>query len=287
MSNRFRWAFCQLEILRHCLPQTILQTLQELPESLDETYERILEEIEKPNRDHAHRLLQSLVAAIRPLRVDQLAEVLAIDFNVEGVPRLNPRWRWEDQEQSLLSSCSNLITIVSLDGSRIVQFSHHSVREFLTSSRLAMWSGDHIWNYHITLQPAHTTLAQACVSVLLQLDDRVVTDDINNSSPLAQYAARHWVSHAQFEHVSSRIKGMEYLFDKDRPHFGSWIRLYDADSKPDVNSIFPMFTSSRKPRATPLYFAALCGFRDVSKHIIDRYPQDVNDPRRRPKRPVL
>jgi ankyrin repeat protein len=242
---------------------------------LDETYERILEEIEKPNRDHAHRLLQCLVAAIRPLLVEELAEVLAIDSNVEGVPRLNPRWRWEDQEQSLLSSCSNLITIVNLDGSRIVQFSHHSVREFLTSSRLAMCSGDHISNYHIALQPAHTTLAQACVSVLLQLDDRVVTDDINNSSPLAQYAARHWVSHAQFGHVSSRIKGMEYLFDKDRPHFGSWVRLYNADNKPDANSIFAMFTSFRSG-AVPLYYAALCGFRDVSKHIIDRYPQDVN-----------
>src|SRR5258708_22071947 len=96
------------------------------------------------------------------------------------------------------------------------------------------------------------------------------------SSLKENLAPRYGIAHAQFEHVSSRIEGMESLFDKDRPHFGSWIRLYDADSKPDVNSIFPMFTSSRKPRATPLYYAALCGFRDVSKHIIDRYPQDLN-----------
>src|ERR1019366_4035123 len=104
------------------------RTLDELPESLDETYERVLKEIKRPNRDHARRLLQCLVAAIWPLRVKELAEVLAVDFrDEEGMPKLNPNWRWEDQEQALLTSCSSLITIVESYGSRIVQFSHFSV----------------------------------------------------------------------------------------------------------------------------------------------------------------
>ena len=74
------------------------RTLDELPESLDETYERVLKEIKKPNREHALRLLQCLVAAIRPLRVEELAGVLAVDFdNTDGMPKLNPKWRWEDE----------------------------------------------------------------------------------------------------------------------------------------------------------------------------------------------
>jgi hypothetical protein len=86
-SNRFRWVFCQLETLRHCFPSSVRRTLHELPESLDETYERILKEIKKPNRDHARRLLQCLVVAVRPLRIEELAEVLAVDFDdVEGIP---------------------------------------------------------------------------------------------------------------------------------------------------------------------------------------------------------
>ena len=48
---------------------------------MDETYERVPSEIKKPNRDHARRLLQCLVVAIRPLRVEELAEVLAVDFD--------------------------------------------------------------------------------------------------------------------------------------------------------------------------------------------------------------
>ena len=275
MSDRFRWVVCQLEILRHCLPSSVRRTLEELPESLDETYERILKEIKAPHRDNAHRLFQFLVAAIRPLRVEELAEVLAIDFDVEGVPMLNPLWRWEDQEQALLSSCSSLITIVNVDDSRVVQFSHASVKEYLTSHRLATRSED-VSRYHILLEPAHTILAQACVSILLQLDDHIIQDDIYNDFPLAEYAARHWVSHAQFEHASSGIKGMEYLFDKDKPHFGLWLGLYDIDTKPDAGSIFPMFTSFREPEAFPLYYAALCGFHDLAKQIINRYPQDVD-----------
>ncbi|KAF8463243.1 hypothetical protein DFH94DRAFT_786871 [Russula ochroleuca] len=43
----FRWIFCQLEALHHCLPPSVRRTLGELPESLDETYERILMEIKK------------------------------------------------------------------------------------------------------------------------------------------------------------------------------------------------------------------------------------------------
>ena len=54
--------------------------LDELPETLDETYERILRDVNKANRDHAHRLLQCLTVAVRPLRVAELAEVLAVDF---------------------------------------------------------------------------------------------------------------------------------------------------------------------------------------------------------------
>lgn len=65
-----------------------------MPESLDETYERVLREIKKPNRDHARHLLQCLVVAIRPLRVEELAEVLAVDFDdVDGTPKLNTSWR--------------------------------------------------------------------------------------------------------------------------------------------------------------------------------------------------
>src|SRR6267154_5078095 len=95
-SDRFRWVSCQLETVRRCLVPSVRRVLAQLPETLDETYDRILQEIPKANQEHAHRLLQCLTVAIRPLRVQELAEVLAIDLNAaEGVSRVNEDWHWE------------------------------------------------------------------------------------------------------------------------------------------------------------------------------------------------
>jgi hypothetical protein len=78
---RFRWVFCQLDTLQQCLPSSVRQMLDELPESLDETYERIVMNIKEANRAHADRMLQCLVlVAIRPLSVAELAELLAFEF---------------------------------------------------------------------------------------------------------------------------------------------------------------------------------------------------------------
>ena len=96
--------FCQLETLRQCLPQSVRRTLNELPDSLDETYERLMMDIKRANQVHAYRMLQCLTVAVRPLTVAELAELLAFDFDVgkDGIPKLNSDWRWEDQEQAVL-----------------------------------------------------------------------------------------------------------------------------------------------------------------------------------------
>ena len=243
---------------------------------MDETYERVLKEIKKPNRDHARRLLQCLVVAIRPLRVEELAEVLAVDFeDGSEIPKLKPNWRWDDQEQALLTSCSSLITIIDTDGSRVVQFSHFSVKEFLTSARLAT-SSQNVSRYHIVLKPAHTILAQTCLGILLREDNLAEDSNVEKRSPLAGYAAKHWVRHAQFEDVASRIKGMEYLFDPDKPYFSAWRQLHDIDiDRP--GSVFFQFTSHWKSGAsTPLYYAALCGLSNLVEQLIVKYPQHVD-----------
>src|SRR6266403_489536 len=279
LLNRFRWALCQLECLRHCFPSSVRHTLDDLPEYLDETYERVLRAIKKQNRGHARRLLQCLVVAIRPLRIDELAEILAVDFDdAEGIPKLKPEWRWEDHEQALLTSCSSLIAIVDRGYSRVVQFSHFSVKEYLTSTWLATdnSSGD-ISCYHIDLKPAHTILAQGCMSILLQSVDRVEENDVEKSSPLVEYAARHWITHAQFEGVSRFLrKAIEYLFDLDKPYFAAWLQLYDIDNRPVSTSLRLSTKSYRKSDASPLYYAALCGFEDLVEHLVIKYPQQVS-----------
>jgi hypothetical protein len=125
-------------------------------------------------------------------------------------------WWREDQEQALLIACLSLIAVAEdSDGySRVAQFLHFSVKEFLTSSRFSTARGE-VSAYRIDLEDAHTILAQACLGVLLQKHGR----NASKVHPLAECAAEHWTTYAQFGDVSSRLqKGMESL---DKPHLWS------------------------------------------------------------------
>jgi ankyrin repeat protein len=269
VSSRFRWVVCQLETLRRSVQRNLRGVLEKLPKTLDETYERVLKDINEDNRGHARRLLHCLAVAIRPLRVEELAEILAFDFNdvQEGAPKFHAGWRWKDHEEAVLSTCSSLITVVNNRGSRVVQFSHFSVKEFLTSDRLASSTGD-VARYHILPGPAHTILAQACLGFLLHLDDHIDKKSIKGF-PLAKYAARHWVAHAKFEDVASRVKdGMRSLFDPDKRHLMAWLGIYNIDTH--SSGVSP----SDIPN--PLYYSALCGFHDLVEHLVVNNPHLVN-----------
>ena len=274
-SRRFRWVFCQLEVLRHCFPANLRHTLEELPKSLDETYKRILVEINNANRVHAYRLLQCLTVAFRPLRVEELAEILAFDLTTGGIPKLNAAWRWEDKEEAVLSACSSLVSIVVDHGFRVVQFSHFSVKEFLTSNRLASYMED-VSQFHIPIEPSHAVLAQACLGVLLCLDEHTNKDNVQKI-PLYRYAAEYWVGHAQVGNVESEIKdAMDYFFDMDNPHFSAWARLRLGDAY-DLSQVSVDQERTSVPRpAAPLYFAAWKGFYDLVERLIIKHPQHVN-----------
>ena len=271
---RFRWVFCQLDTLQHCIPPNLRQYLNELPETLDETYDRILKGINKAQRDNAHRLLQCLTVAVRPLRVEELAELLAFDFQAStkgGIPTLKEDWRWDNEEEAVLSTSSSLITIIPRGDSRVVQFSHFSVKEYLTSSRLARSPHGDIARFRIDLEPAHTIMAQACLATLLRLDEHAGNSDANGS-PLLKYAAQHWVDHAQFEKVSSHVQdGMDDLFDSSKPHFAAWLRVHHMDKS--WTSFSPY---SGDGVGSPLYYAAFCGFYDLAERLIMKHPEQVN-----------
>ena len=266
--------FCQLEALQHCIPPNLRQYLNELPDTLDETYDRILKGISKSQKDNAHRLLQCLTVAVRPLLVEELAELLAFDFhasNSGGIPTLKEDWRWDDEEEAVLSTCSSLITIIPRDYSRVVQFSHFSVKEYLTSSRLARSPHGEVSRFRIDLEPAHTIMAQACLATLLRLDEHAGDIDAK-ISPLVKYAAEHWVDHAQFEKVSSRVRdGMDDLFDSSKPHFAAWLRVHNIDKVWETFSPY-----SQDGVGSPLYFAAFCGFYDLAECLITKQPDQVD-----------
>ena len=143
------------------------------------------------------------------------------------------------------------------------------MKEYLTSDRLARSNWD-VSRYHIVLEPAHTILAQACLGVLLRLDDRVEKEV--GGIPLVEYAARHWFDHAQFGNVASCIRDvMECFFDANKPHWRTWCKVQMIDT---VWESFWFFQESKD--VFPLYYASLGGFYDVAEHLVGKHPEHIN-----------
>ena len=247
-----------------------------MPRTLDETYKHALLAIDGEMRQYAQRLFQCLAVSIRPLRVEELADILAVRFESSDagvLPKFNPGLRLGDAQEAVLSVCSNLISVVDMDGSQIVQFSHFSVKEFLTSDRLATAKEEGLSGYHIVPHSAHTILAQVSLSVLLELDDHIDKDSIKDF-PLSGYAAQHWVDHGQFEGVSSAIQvAMEQLFNPDKLQFSAWVWMFDMDDpwRGGMPTTYP-----ERPQAAPLYYAVLCGFCQLIEHLITSHPGTIN-----------
>jgi hypothetical protein len=254
---RFRWVFCQLDGLRRCLPGRIRRALGELPDTLDGTYERTLLDIDEQNWAYAHRLFQCITAASRPLRVEELAEFLAFDFGEGENPRFDASWRPDDPNDAVLSTCSSLIAVVNVGDTTVVQFSHFLVKEFLTSNRIAR---GRVSRYYIPLEPAHLTIARACLAFLLSLDSSVNRATIPNL-PLAFYAARYWQGHSKFGNVSPHIQdAMQQVFEPTKPYFSVWTWLEHSDENRDSISEAPT-----TPQESPLHRAALDGLVDVAE----------------------
>ena len=260
--------FCQLDRLRRCLSPRVRRALDELPETLDETYERTLLDIDEEIWEYAHRLFQCVVVARRPLQVEELAEFLAFKSDAGGAPTFDKSWQSENPRDMVLSTCSSLVAIIKADGMPVIQFSHYSVKEYLTSNRIAK---GRLSRYHIPLEPAHLFVTQACLSILLQLDKNVTKKSIDGLR-LAQYAGQHWADHADLGSVSLHTEDMiNLIFNPEHHHFANWVWLYDTIlDRPAISEV------PTRPDRAPIHYAARHGFHRVAKWLITTCSQYVN-----------
>ena len=197
--------------------------------------------------------------------------MIQVDAEPTRIPEFHPDCRHQNPEAVVQSACPSLVAVVDVSKGQVAQFSHFSVQEFLVSKDLE--NSQHVSKYHVSPPSAHAFFARACLCVLLQLGggiDKVRLKDF----PLASYAAEHWVGHAKYGAVSSDtdvLAGMKCLFDKAKPHFNAWTWLYNLDKQSPESTPHPM-----QPDAVPLYYAALCGLRDITEHLVYTHPEDVN-----------
>lgn len=154
---RFLFAKLQLDILRNCvISADVWAALADLPEDLDETWVRLLQDLDtaKPsiNRDRIRRILQWLVAAVRPLKVQEIQEAVAVE---ECQPRRNKNA--EMDPQTLVSLCGPLVRTNRKTDELLL--AHFSLKEFLVSGKLLQTSNASIRRFDIRPSDANAYLS--------------------------------------------------------------------------------------------------------------------------------
>jgi hypothetical protein len=176
----------------------------------------------------------------------------------------------------VLSACPALIAR-DKDDPTIVQFSHKSVKAFLTSNRGRTSSIGNSSRYRFSLKAAHATLARVSINVLLRFDETADKAHLEESSPLALYAAQYWVQHTQQGNAETENQGvMERLFDPSQSHFEACIWMHDVD-KGQSRTMENLAERPPQRSAAPLYYTALCGFTELVKHLANLRPEDLHD----------
>jgi hypothetical protein len=140
---------------------------------LDDTYDRILLSIGEEYAQDTLRVLQWLAFSARSLRIEEAAEVIAL--NSECDIRFEPERRLTDP-RDLLIICSSLVVISpatiknSYDIEEEVEelkLAHFSVKEYLVSKRIQAGPAS---KFSILEIPATLTIAQTCLVYLLQFN---------------------------------------------------------------------------------------------------------------------
>ena len=167
------WAKFALQILDDELllaPNDFLRILSELPRDLEATYARFLRNLQPRHVRLAVELVHIIVASFRPLSVDEVSWVLAMEritqkdnLDLAAVEQHRPIANVEDAINTALSA------FVRISNGK-VYLVHHTVKEFICSAILKLDDQSLIERYHVQPERANSMLASAC-TLYLTLDE--------------------------------------------------------------------------------------------------------------------
>ena len=283
-DNRFRWAACQLDTLRKCLSRSMLKkSLATLPPTLDETYERILCAIDEDYYEYAVRILQWLAFSQRPLLIEEVSEIVAIEVG------RNPAFDHDEALEDpldVLNICSSLVTLATADeydqrglghdlepNGKVFLLAHFSVKEYLVSERCRQGRAA---LYSMQPTASNEFIAKSCLAYLLQFEnpDSFSIEHVEKFK-LAKYAAKFWIDHvhATQEKANALIRLIMQLLSTGNGAYLNWIRIFDPDSL----WMHPSGKGERKSIPPPqLYYPSLYGLTEIVELLIFDKGADVN-----------
>lgn len=237
------------------------KTLATLPPTLDQTYDCILSAISEEDSDYAMRILQWLAFSERPLSVEEIAEVVALDTARE--PAFDRDEVLEDPLE-VLNICSSLVTVTVVMTRHIVALAHYSVQEYLVSYRIKQGPAK---QYAMEEVECQTSITKGCLKYLAQLQ-QPLSESILQASALAKYVARFWSVHLR--KTANEMEELSHLaldlLLADKAAYFTWLQLSNPDWPEDKPNLKKVVGSV----AAPIYYAALLDLSTITKMLLDQ-----------------
>ncbi|MCJ1462463.1 hypothetical protein MMC07_001065 [Pseudocyphellaria aurata] len=275
-KGMFRWVVCQLDSLQKCLmPSALRKTLKSLPHTLDETYERILSNIDEDHEEYALRVFRWLCFSARPMQLDEMVEVLATGSTVGSCFRPDDRFV---NPHDILTICSTLISVTATSNgtstpntnTQELRLAHYSVKEYLISDRLKKTS---MHRYHIAPLSANIFVATTCLTYLLYFESStILTAEFEDEFPLARYAAEFWPLHYRNIKDDADREAVDSLgfslVESKTSCFINWLRIFD----PCNNSGRGTANLDLKPDdvSSSLYYMSYFGVTGVVRLLLNK-----------------
>lgn len=179
------------------------RALKSLPETLDETYDRVLMAIPSEYHREAYIALQFLSVAGNCVSVADVAEAVAVD-------RTSYTFDPEDRLADPFDIVEVLSTLVSYSSSQIalshgeplhghfpgaerateIRLAHYSVKEYLQSGRIRKKDTS---KFYVSSYEAEKCVAEICLTYLLWLNQPdSVSAELLFDFPFGLYAAQYW-----------------------------------------------------------------------------------------------
>ena len=220
-----------------------------LPQSVNQAYDKILsrstdvETIQK-----VRKALSIMLVAVRPLTLEEMNIAVNIEFSPRSESRkdLNLEDK-QDFKVTLRNWCGLFISIYD----NKVYFLHQTAREFLLP-RLSEPPSSVVdqslkWYGRITLQQAHSTLAQTCIVYLnfpefnlREFEWKTISDEEEASSEddddpshedfgghtFLDYSAKNWIDHYCQSDIDNESEMMSLVLRICTPEMAGWFRRY-------------------------------------------------------------
>ncbi|KAF7973989.1 hypothetical protein HWV62_13595 [Athelia sp. TMB] len=269
-DGMFRWVALQIAELSKCpTRRAVNEQLRSLPKDLDEMYERSLSR--SANRHELKQLLIWLAFSVRHLRLEELADVTAIDFSSNDTPTYDPDLLYFSP-MHVLDLCAGFVTLIPIGESTdlgTVKLAHMSVKDYLVSDRIKAGAASF---FGVDAILAHNMITATCLAYLLHLGSHSSFDSATfEHFPLVLYAAQNWRLHVGWGRSKEAPvwQLMIHMFSRGHNALTNCIRLKDPHRSPHWSGGFsPKFEEIKSP--PPLYYASLLGMEELVKEILIR-----------------